>query len=115
MGDNSMGMNKCSKDTMDFAENCSLASQCYSTTQLVNYFFGNPVEVPHIDIIYKTKAQTTDAQEILNFISKDLHEGEVMNMNISNAIHRTRKNTLDSPLIWIIMGTILGLIACKLT
>ena len=83
MGDNSMGMNKCSKDTMDFAENCSLASQCYSTTQLVNYFFGNPVEVPHIDIIYKTKAQTTDAQEILNFISKDLHEGEVMNMNIS--------------------------------
>ena len=28
---------------------------------------------------------------------------------------RTRKDTLDSPLVWIIMGTILGLIACKLT
>ena len=83
LGDDSMGMNKCSKDTMEFAENCSLASQCYSTTQLVNYFFGNPVESPHVDIIYKTRAQTTDAQEILNFISKDLHEGEVMNMNIS--------------------------------
>ena len=39
----------------------------------------------------------------------------VMDMNISNAIHRTLKNTLDSPLVWIIMGTILGLIACKLT
>ena len=37
-----------------------------------------------------------------------------MSMNISNAIHRTRKNTLDSPLVWIIMGTMLGLIACKL-
>ena len=38
-----------------------------------------------------------------------------MNMNISNTIHTTRKNTLDSPLVWIIMGTIFGLIACKLT
>ena len=38
LGDTSIGMNKCSKDTMDFAEKCSLASQCYSTTQLVNYF-----------------------------------------------------------------------------
>ena len=38
-----------------------------------------------------------------------------MNMNISNAIHRTGKHTLDSPLVWIIMGTILELIACKLT
>ena len=38
-----------------------------------------------------------------------------MNMNISNATHTARKNTLDSPLVWIIMGTILGLIACKLT
>ena len=38
-----------------------------------------------------------------------------MNMNISNAIHRTRKNTLDNPLVWIILGTIFGLIACKLS
>ena len=38
-----------------------------------------------------------------------------MHMNISNGIHITRKNTLDSPLVWIITGTILGLIACKLT
>lgn len=83
LGDTSIGMNKCSKDTMDFAEKCSLASQCYSTTQLVNYFFGNPVQAPHIEIISNTNVQTTDAQEIINFISNDLQEGEVMNMNIS--------------------------------
>lgn len=38
-----------------------------------------------------------------------------MNMYISNAMHKTRKNTLDSALVWIIFGTVLGLIACKLT
>ena len=83
LGDTSIGMNKCSKDTMELAEKCSLASQCYSTTQLVNYFFGNPVQAPHIEIISDKKIRTTDAQEIINFISNDLQEGEVMNMNIS--------------------------------
>ena len=43
------------------------------------------------------------------------NRSKVMSMNISNAIQRTREHTLDSPLVWIIMGTILGLIACKLT
>ena len=38
-----------------------------------------------------------------------------MDINFSTAFHKTRESTLDNPLFWILFGTVLGLIACKLT
>ena len=38
-----------------------------------------------------------------------------MDINFSTTYTKTLKSALDNPLFWIVFGTVLGLIACKLT
>ena len=89
MGDTSIGMNRCSETMMDFAENCSLSSQCYSTTQLMNYFFGTPTMkiITNDTVLSPSNPGTTIGEEsaktILEFVYNDLHENQIINMNIS--------------------------------
>ena len=89
-------MNRCDKSSTRSPYSCPLSSQCYSTTQLVNYLFGDPNRVSRkLRIITHGQPEfSINAGRITDYIRRNLAEDEIMNMKISVP---SRSGTFDFP------------------
>lgn len=78
-------MNRCDRSSTQSPYACPLSSQCYSTTLLVNYLFGNPNRVSRkLRIITHGEPEfSINADRITDYIRRNLAEDEIMNMEIS--------------------------------
>lgn len=79
------GMNQCRGSSMRSPYACPLTSQCYSTTQLVNYFFGDPNRVSRkLKIITHGHPEfSMDPGRITDYIRRNIGDDDIMNMVIS--------------------------------